>query len=101
MAWADIVADVQKNWMLYASMPVVAAIIGYVTKIVAIKMMFEPIDFIGPKAPYFGWQGIVPRNAERMATIACDTMTRRLLSPRDVFGKLDPHRVAREIEKPM
>jgi uncharacterized membrane protein YheB (UPF0754 family) len=101
MSWAAILEDVQRNWLLYASMPVVAAIIGYVTKLLAIRMMFQPIEFVGLKPPYLGWQGIVPRNAERMATIACDTMTRRLLTPRDVFGRLDPHRVAREIEKPM
>jgi uncharacterized membrane protein YheB (UPF0754 family) len=101
MSWAEIVDDVQRNWVLYASMPIVAAIIGYVTKLVAIRMMFQPIEFVGFKPPYFGWQGIVPRNAERMATIACDTMTTRLISPRDVFGKLDPKRVAREIETPL
>jgi uncharacterized membrane protein YheB (UPF0754 family) len=100
----DLVAiwdDVQRNWLLYASMPVVAAIIGYVTKLIAIRMMFEPIEFVGWKPPYLGWQGIVPRNAARMAAIACDTMTARLLSPKDVFGKLDPHRVAREVQGPM
>src|SRR5690349_21871525 len=36
-----------------------------------------------------------------MAGIACDTMTSKLLKPEDVFGRLDPDRVAREIEKPM
>jgi uncharacterized membrane protein YheB (UPF0754 family) len=101
MTWVDVVEDVQRNWLLYASMPVVAAIIGYVTKLIAIRMMFEPIEFVGFKPPYLGWQGIVPRNAARMAAIACDTMTSRLLSPKEVFGKLDPDRVAREIQAPM
>jgi uncharacterized membrane protein YheB (UPF0754 family) len=101
MTWSDIVEDVQRNWLLYASMPAVAAAIGYGTKLVAIRMMFEPIEFVGWKPPWLGWQGIVPRNAARMAAIACDTMTARLLSPKDVFGKLDPHRVAREIQGPM
>jgi len=64
-------------------------------------MMFEPLEFVGPRPPYLGWQGIVPRNAARMAAIACDTMTARLISPRDVLGKLDPHRVARELQVPM
>ena len=66
-----ILADVQANWFLYASMPLVAAAIGYGTKIAAIYMMFRPLKFIGLKPPYLGWQGIVPRNAERMASIAC------------------------------
>jgi len=79
-SWAQIVADVQLNWLLYLSMPFVAALIGYVTKIVAIKMMFQPIEFVGIK-PFLGWQGIVPRKAATMASIACDTMTSRLIKP--------------------
>ena len=99
-SWAQIVADVQLNWWLYLSMPFVAALIGYVTKIVAIKVMFQPIEFIGIK-PFLGWQGIVPRKAATMASIACDTMTSRLIRPEDIFNKLDPDRIAREIEKPL
>ena len=99
-SWAQIVVDVQLNWWLYLSMPFVAALIGYVTKIVAIEMMFRPIEFVGIK-PIFGWQGIVPRKAATMASIACDTMTSRLIKPEDIFNKLDPDRIAREIEKPL
>jgi uncharacterized membrane protein YheB (UPF0754 family) len=98
--WQQIVIDVQENWIIYLSMPFVAAAIGYVTKLVAIRMMFEPIEFLGIK-PWFGWQGIVPRKAAIMASIACDTMTSNLLRPQDVFGRLDPDQVAKEIEKPM
>lgn len=105
-SWTQILNDVQLNWWLYLSMPFVAAFIGYVTKLVAIRMMFEPLDYVGLQTRIFGyrifgWQGIVPRKAADMAAIACDTMTRRLLSPQDVFGKLDPARIAREIEKPL
>jgi uncharacterized membrane protein YheB (UPF0754 family) len=103
---AQIAADVQQNWVLYASMPFVAAGIGYATKIVAIRMMFEPLEWRGSQwrvfgYRIFGWQGIVPRKAEIMAGIACDTMTSKLLRPEDVFGRLDPDRVAREIEEPL
>ena len=100
MAWSDITADLQRNWWLYASMPIVAALIGWVTKLVAIRMMFEPIEFVGWK-PYLGWQGIVPRRAATMAAIACDTLTSRLIRPAELFARLDPDRIAREIEKPM
>ena len=98
--WSQIVVDVQENWIIYLSMPFIASAIGYVTKLVAIRMMFEPIEFLGIK-PWFGWQGIVPRKAAIMASIACDTMTSNLLRPQDVFGRLDPDQVAKEIEKPM
>ncbi|GAC1627368.1 MAG: hypothetical protein NVS9B10_16260 [Nevskia sp.] len=99
-SWQQIIADVQLNWLLYLSMPFVAAAIGYGTKIVAIRMMFEPIEFVGFR-PFFGWQGIVPRKAATMAAIACDTMTTKLIRPEDVFNKLDPDRIAQEIEKPL
>ena len=106
MTFASLVADVSTNWFLYLSMPFVAAAIGFVTKILAIEMMFQPLEFVGLEkklfgARIFGWQGIVPRKAAIMASIACDTMTTKLISPSDIFGKLDPARVAREIEKPM
>jgi uncharacterized membrane protein YheB (UPF0754 family) len=102
----EIVLDLQANWLLYASMPFVAAGIGFVTKIVAIRMMFQPIEFIGLQTKVlgfriFGWQGIVPRKAAVMASIACDTMTNKLIKPRDVFDRLDPERIAQEIEKPL
>jgi uncharacterized membrane protein YheB (UPF0754 family) len=101
MTFAEILADVQRNWFLYASMPVVAAIIGFVTKIIAIEMMFRPIEFWGLKKLKLGWQGIVPRKAATMAAISVDTLTQKLLKPEDIFRKLDPERVAREIEGPL
>ena len=72
-----VIADFQANMWLYISIPFVSGIIGYVTKVVAIKMMFAPMDFLGFKiGPIpIGWQGIVPRKAEKMATIAVDLMT--------------------------
>ena len=64
--WQSILADLRAHWWVYASMPIVAGVIGYVTKLVAIRMMFQPIEFRGIR-PWFGWQGIVPRRAAKMA----------------------------------
>ena len=49
--------DLALHWPLYAAMPFIAALIGYVTKRIAIEMMFRPLDFVGIK-PVFGW---IPR----------------------------------------
>jgi uncharacterized membrane protein YheB (UPF0754 family) len=97
---AGIVADFAQHWPLYVSIPVVAALIGYGTKLVAIRMMFQPVEFIGVK-PFLGWQGIVPKRAARMASIACDTMTEQLIKPAEVVARLDASRIAKEIEKPL
>ncbi len=58
--------DFGTHWQVYVTMPVIAALIGYVTKRVAIEMMFRPLEFVGIK-PFLGWQGVLPANAERMA----------------------------------
>ena len=97
---AGIVGDLVEHWYIDLSIPLVAALIGYVTKLVAIRMMFRPIEFVGVR-PYFGWQGIVPRRAARMASIAVETMTRDLISAQDVLAQLDPELVAREIAGPL
>ena len=97
---AEILRDFAVNWPVYASMPVVAALIGYGTKIVAIRMMFQPVEFTGIR-PFLGWQGIVPRRAARMAAIACDTMTDRLISAGEVVARLDAERIVKEIEAPL
>ncbi len=96
-AWASFTQDI---W-LYLSMPITSGIIGFVTNVIAIKMMFYPLEFLGIKPPYLGWQGIIPRKAGKMASIACDTLVPRLVSEREIFDRLDPDRVAAEIEKPI
>lgn len=96
----SVLTDLADNWYIDLSIPLVAALIGWVTKLVAIRMMFQPVDFVGKK-PYFGWQGIVPRRAARMASIAVDTMTRDLISAKEVISRLDPERVAKEIDEPL
>lgn len=96
----SVVEDITRHWYIVFSIPLVAALIGYVTKLVAIKMMFEPIHFVGIP-PYLGWQGIVPRRAARMAGIAVDTMTRELISANEVVARLDPERLAAELAEPM
>ncbi|HAB70474.1 MAG TPA: DUF445 domain-containing protein, partial [Acinetobacter nosocomialis] len=68
------IADFQQHFWLYVSIPFMSGLIGYVTKVIAIQMMFSPLEFKGIK-PFFGWQGIVPRKAEKMATIAVELMT--------------------------
>lgn len=92
--------EFQANMWLYISIPFISGLIGYITKVVAIEMMFSPLEFIGIK-PFFGWQGIVPRKAVKMATISVELMTTRLITAEEIFARLDPKRIAKEIEAPM
>lgn len=85
----------------YVSMPVISAIVGYVTNVIAIYMMFHPIEFIGIKEPFLGWQGIVPRKVAKMASISVQTITEKLITEQEMFDRMDPERVAEELEGPM
>ncbi len=64
--------------------PLIAALIGYLTKRVAIEMMFRPLEFAGIK-PFFGRQGVIPANARRIATTAVDLLTRHVLDVNDML----------------
>ncbi|ONI79012.1 hypothetical protein ALI144C_29070 [Actinosynnema sp. ALI-1.44] len=82
-------------------MPFIAAVIGYVTKRVAIEMMYRPLEFVGVRGTFIGWQGVIPRNAHRMASVAMELLTTNLIRPKEIFARLDPERVAEELREPL
>lgn len=100
MNWATIGADLREHWYLYAIMPFFASAIGWLTKLVAVEMLFEPLEFRGIP-PYLGWQGLVPRYSARMATTAVDLMMARLLDPQEIIDRIDPIELAKHVQEPM
>lgn len=88
------------SWAIYCSMPLIGAVIGYVTKLVAVEMMFRPLEFRGVP-PVLGWQGVIPRFAPRMATIATDLMLSKLLTTRELFDRIDGKDLALQLQEPM
>ena len=89
----------------YASIPVVSVVFTYVHIWLALWMVFYPVRFIGCfRIPYtnigfpFGWQGIVPFKAEKMARKATRLMTTKLINVKEVFGRIDPNKLAEQIE---
>ena len=80
----------------YALIPVVAAVVGWFTNVLAIKMTFYPLEFKGVKP--FGWQGIIPSKAGSMAGKSVDLMVGKLIDLDELFGHIDPKRIAEEME---
>jgi uncharacterized membrane protein YheB (UPF0754 family) len=91
--------DVAHYWYVYASMPVIAAVIGYVTKLVAIEMLYRPLEFIGIGP--FGWQGIVPRRSGKVAAVTIDLLTENLLKPEDLLDRIDARAAVEELREPL
>ncbi|MEH0155646.1 hypothetical protein V6R21_15975 [Limibacter armeniacum] len=85
-----------KEIFLYLSIPLSSGIIGWFTNIMAIKMTFYPLDYIGIRP--IGWQGIIPSNARKMSDKAVDLLTTNLLKIDEHFSQLDPEFVAKEMQ---
>jgi uncharacterized membrane protein YheB (UPF0754 family) len=77
----------------YATIPFVAAVVGWATNWVAIWMTFNPVEFRGVR-PFLGWQGIVPAKAAKMAGIFVDSTMARLGTLSEVFERMDPAVIA-------
>jgi len=97
--WAEIQDDFSANWVIYASMPLVAAFIGYTTKLLALQMMYRPLEFRGIGA--FGWQGLVPRRAGKVAATTIELLTENLLRPEELLDKIDAEEAVEEIRGPL
>ena len=87
--------NTQEFWQ-YLSIPVIAALIGWTTNWLAIKMTFYPLEFIG-KPPLLGWQGIIPSKARKMAAISVDATISKIGTVREIFQQIDPKVLATHI----
>ena len=83
------------EYIPYLSIPIVSALVGWITNIVAIRMTFYPINYVGIRP--FGWQGIIPSKARKMAETAVDLWTTKLLDIGTQFSKIKPEKVAEEM----
>jgi uncharacterized membrane protein YheB (UPF0754 family) len=98
-SWGEIMADAKLNWFIYLSMPLVAAIVGYTTKLVAVQMLYRPIEFVGVGP--IGWQGVVPRRAGKTAALTIQMLTDKLLKPEEILDKLDAKEAVEALREPL
>lgn len=73
-------------------LPTVGALIGYVCKWVAIRMMFAPSKFVGIGP--IGWQGVVQRRAPKFAAGVADTVAKSGIDVPSLVAKVEPADVA-------
>lgn len=84
-----------QSLLIYLAIPITSALVGWLTNVVAIKMTFYPIHFMGIKP--FGWQGIIPSKAAKMSSISVDLWTSKLINVKELFAKINPKKVAKEM----
>lgn len=72
-----------------------AAVVGWFTNWLAIQLSFYPVQFIG--FGVVGWQGVIPRKAEKMAHICIDRTLQHFGDLNSVYQKLEPQRIVQQV----
>src|SRR5579872_567386 len=104
------------------SIPLFTGAIGYLTNWSGVIMLFRPLQFHGTRVPglktlwpflprrvqvvpciakdgRFGWQGIVPSRADKMASIATDKAVLKVGSMQDFYREFEPEQIAEQLAK--
>lgn len=82
------------NWL---TIPLVGGLVGWFTNWLAVKMIMMPIHYVGWRP--FGWQGIVPANAAKMARILIHNSLSKIVSQSELLERVDPDDLARVIQR--
>ncbi len=77
------------------SILITCSFVGWITNYIAVQMIFFPTEFRGWGV--FGWQGIIPKHAKKMAGLIADVLTERLLRPRELYKKIKPSHISESI----
>lgn len=77
------------NWLWFV--PLVSGIIGWLTNLLALKMMFYPLDFRG--IGRLGWQGVVLSRATQMAETAVILMLEQVIDLSKQFARLNSQKI--------
>lgn len=92
----DLQTILASEYLRYLSIPLTSAVVGWATNVIALKMTFYPLDFVGIR-PVFGWQGIIPAKAESMARRTVDLITTRLVGVQEVIDRLEADKVVESL----
>ena len=82
----------------YILPPLVGAVIGYFTNLIAVKMLFFPHE----EKHIFGWRvpftpGAIPKGKERLAKAAGEIVEKDLITKEDISSRM----LTAEVEKPL
>ena len=85
-----------KDIVVYSLIPIVCALIGWLTNFIAVRMLFrprQPLNVLGLKI-----QGLMPRRQKDLARQIGETVETKLLTHADILGALKGPEAQAEIE---
>jgi len=81
------------QYIPFLLIPFISGLVGWITNVIALKMTFYPIEFVGIQ-PFFGWQGIIPSKATKMASLSVHLMTTKLIQISEVFERINEEKAS-------
>ncbi|WP_300276015.1 DUF445 domain-containing protein [Peptacetobacter sp.] len=80
-------------------MAVIGGFIGYLTNVLAIKMLFKPYEAIKIPIINFEIRGLIPKRKEELAKNVAETVKRELLNEDDIFDGIIKEEDKKEISE--
>jgi uncharacterized membrane protein YheB (UPF0754 family) len=88
------------DWLiLFATVPAVTGLIGWITNLTAVKMIFYPANFLGVGP--LGWQGILYKQGHKFATGTADMVSENLITSEELASRFDAKDLEEIIAKHM
>jgi len=91
---------INNTWLLFLVPPAAGAIIGYVTNVIAIRMLFRPLNEVrvfGIRLPFT--PGILPKQRKKLAVSIGAMVERELLTPEILRERLNREDVRQKIKE--
>lgn len=94
------------EWLLLASIPIVACLFTWFHIWMAIQMMFRPLKFIGlwqykNTGTGIGWQGVIPRKAGKMAATGYACAREFIMGARAIMNSVPPQGLVSKVRSPL
>jgi uncharacterized membrane protein YheB (UPF0754 family) len=83
--------------MIFVLLPLTGAVIGWLTNVLAIRLLFRPLHPVrlGPLV----FQGLIPKRREQIAINVGDVVARQLFSVDELAARLDMPLMQQEVER--
>ena len=83
--------------MIFVFLPITGAIIGWITNVLAIRLLFRPLNVV--KLGPFTLQGLIPKRRGEIANNVGDVVAQQLFSVDELTSRLDMPVLQKEVEQ--
>ncbi len=83
--------------LVFIFLPIVGAIIGWITNIIALRLLFRPLHPLAIPLINFNFQGLIPRRKRELARSIGDIIEKELFSKKDIINQVNYNAMQKEM----